>query len=231
MSFLDFLFPRRCIICKKLGSFICEDCFANLSFNTKSLCLVCDKQTFDSKTHPKCKTKYTIDACFSAISYNKTARKLIYNFKYKPYLIELKNFLSQLFYESLIQNEEFIRYLTTNNQWIIVPIPLHKTKLKNRGYNQSEILAKELSKKFNFPTRNILERIKNTKTQTGLEKEKRKHNVKGIFKSNFNIKKANLENFILIDDVVTTGSTLLEAAKILKKEGAKNVIGLTLARD
>ncbi len=234
MNFLDFLFPKRCVNCKKQGSYLCEKCFIYLSFDVKSLCLVCDKPSFNNLTHPKCLRKYSIDGCFSALPYNKTAQKLIYNFKYKPFLKDLTTVLIDLFYESIIQNENFIK-LIADGKWLMVPIPLSGSKFKKRGYNQSEILAKELAKKFNLPVQTILVRKKNTVSQVGLSNIDRKLNVKDAFElnSSFIINHLSLKNasIFLVDDVVTTGSTLKEAANILKRNGAKRVIGLTLARD
>lgn len=107
MSILDLIFPKKCVACKKYGSYLCENCFSYLSFEAKSLCLLCNNPSFNNLTHPRCKRKYAIDGCFSALSYNKTTQRLIYNFKYKPYLADLKNVLADLFFESIIQNEQF----------------------------------------------------------------------------------------------------------------------------
>lgn len=156
-------------------------------------------------------------------------QKLIYNFKYKPYLTDLKNVLADLFYESIIQSEQFQSQIK-KGEWVFVPIPLSDAKLRKRGYNQAEILATELSKKFNFPAQNLLERTKETKTQVGLSNIARKINIKNAFELNTKYSIRNT-NVFLVDDVVTTGSTLLEAAKILKKAGAQAIFGLTLARD
>ncbi|HKC14658.1 MAG TPA: phosphoribosyltransferase family protein, partial [Patescibacteria group bacterium] len=186
-------------------------------------------------THKSCLGKYTIDGCFSAISYNKTSKKLIYNFKYNPYLLDLRKFLSSLLYESLVQNESFNRVLQSSKTWIFVPIPLYPTKLRNRGYNQSEILAKELSKELDFASLGLLKRVKKTQTQVGLKLEERKKNIKGAFEINSSliINHSELKNayIFLVDDIVTTGSTLLEAANTLKRQGAGKVYGITLARD
>lgn len=227
MGVLDFIYPKRCVVCKKIGSYICENCFAKLSFDVKSLCLICGKPSYNNLTHPACRKKYTIDGCFSAISYNKTAQKLIYSFKYKPYLTDLKATLTDLFYESLIQNENFQKEIAKAN-FIFVPIPLFSSKFKKRGYNQAEILAITLSKKFKNPSQKLLKRIQDTKTQFKLSKDDRAENIKGVFGAIGNVKDANI---FLVDDIVTTGSTLKEAARILKKAGAKKVFGLTLARD
>lgn len=230
MGFLDFVFPKRCVVCRKFGGYLCENCFINLSFDVKTLCLVCDKPSFNGLTHPVCKSKFAIDGCFSALVYNKTAQKLIYKFKYNPFLTDLKIVLGDLFFESIIQNENFIKQ-TTRGEWLVVPIPLSSSRLRKRGYNQSEILAKELSKKLDFQTVNLLKRVKDTKTQVGLSNIKRKANVKGAFQI-LNPKSIILnQNILLVDDVLTTGSTLKEAAKVLKKHRARRVFGLTLARD
>lgn len=230
MGILDYVFPKKCLSCKKLGSYLCENCFSYLSFDAKSLCLVCNKPTFNGLTHPYCRKKYAIDGCFSVLPYNKTAQKLIYNFKYKPYLTDLKSVLIDLFYESLIQNEDFNRELK-RGEWIFAPIPLYSAKFRKRGYNQAEILAKELAEKFNFNTKNILKRTRDTKTQVGLSNIERKLNIKGAFEIINHKSSIKNQNIFLVDDVVTTGSTLSEASNVLKRNGAKRVIGLTLARD
>ncbi len=230
MSILDLIFPKKCVACKKYGSYLCENCFSYLSFEAKSLCLLCNNPSFNNLTHPRCKRKYAIDGCFSALSYNKTTQRLIYNFKYKPYLADLKNVLADLFFESIIQNEQFQSQIQ-KGEWVLVPIPLSSSKLRKRGYNQAEILAIELAKKFNIPVQNLLKRAKETKTQVGLTNLQRKLNVRGAFELINHQSSIINQNAFLVDDVVTTGSTLSEAAKILKKAGAQKVFGLTLARD
>ena len=234
MGLLDFLFPKYCVNCKKLGSYLCDNCFAYLSFEVNEICLICKKASIDGLTHPYCLSKYSIDGAFSAINYKGVAKKLVYQFKYKPYLTDLKIVLSELFYEALIQKERFnaIIHPPAGRSPILVPIPLHHSKLKSRGYNQAEILANELASKLELRTQNLLERIKDTKSQVGLEKEERQKNIKDAFKvSNQRLEVISQKSFLLVDDVLTTGSTLLEAAKVLKRNGAKKVWGITLARD
>lgn len=240
MGFLDFVFPKYCVNCKKIGSYICSDCFSFLSFDISQICLVCNKPSFNGLTHPVCEGKFTIDGAFSSIAYKGAAKKLIYNFKYKPYLSDLKKILGELFYEGLIQKEEFNR-IYQNEKLILVPIPLYKSKLKSRGYNQAEILAQELVKRLDpssckaglrMTMANLLERIKNTKTQVGLKQKERRENIAGAFEiKNIGIKELSDKSILLVDDVLTTGSTLLEAANVLKRSGAKKVWGLTLAKD
>ena len=235
INFLDLIFPKRCVQCKKSGDYLCSDCFAFLSFDTKNLCLVCQRPVPDNFTHKICLKRYAIDGCFSAVPYNKTVKKLIYNFKYKPYLSDLKKFLSDLMFESLSQNESFNKILKSSDSWVLIPISLHSSRFRKRGYNHSEILAYELGKKLKIQVQTPLKRIKDTKSQYGLKLPQRKKNIKGAFgiNSSFIINHSSLKTLsaFLVDDIVTTGSTLLEAANILKRNGANKVYGLTLARD
>jgi competence protein ComFC len=224
------IFPKKCVACKKIGSFLCDNCFSYLSFENRSICLVCQKPSFDGLTHPRCEKPFSIDGSFSVIPYNKTAQKLIYSFKYNPYLFTLNKILGDLFYEGLIQNEYFMQ-LIGKYKLVLIPIPLHSSRLRKRGYNQARILADQLGKRFNLEVADVLERARNTKAQFGLDKKQRKENIVGAFILKSSIKNLKSKNIFIVDDLVTTGSTLTEAAKVLKRAGAKKAFGLTLARD
>lgn len=162
------------------------------------------------------------------IAYKGVVKKLIYKFKYDPYLIDLKKALIDLFYEGVIQNELAYKILYQNS--VIVPIPLHKARSRKRGYNQSEMLSQGLSEKLEIPILDLLERVKNTKRQVGLSKKEREENIKDAFgvKSS-KLKVQSFDIVFLVDDVVTSGATLKEAANVLKRAGVKKVYGLTLA--
>jgi predicted amidophosphoribosyltransferase len=208
MDILDWIFPKRCVFCGSFGSYLCPTCFSFLSFDVKNFCLVCKKPSFNGLTHPLCKRKFTIDGCFSAVAYNRVVRKLVLSFKKKPYISDLKGILSELMYESLIQNEQFEKELS--KEWILVPVPLFRQSFRKRGYNQSQLLAKELSKKLGIREADILERGANDK---------------------FVIKKdIYYKNIFLVDDVWVSGSTLLEATKVLKRNRVKRVVGIVLTR-
>lgn len=205
-----------------------------ISFSQDRICLVCNRASYDGLTHPKCRGVYVIDGSFTSVDYKGTVKKLLYTFKYKPYVSNLSTLLSDLFYEGLIQQEGFMRAMeqSSNETIVLVPIPLHSTRLRQRGYNQSEILAIELGKKFDLPIENLLTRVKKTISQFGLKREERIENVKGAFlihNSKFIIQSST--NVFLIDDIMTSGSTFLECAYVLKKAGVKRVWGLALARD
>jgi competence protein ComFC len=232
MGFLDFIFPKYCVNCRKIGDYICSNCFAYLSFDFAMICLVCNKPSVDGLTHPGCKSKYAIDGAFCAIAYKGIAKKLIYNFKYKPYLTDLQKFLVELFYESIIQQEIFQKALNfpLAGGPILAPVPLSPKRLRQRGYNHAQLLSVGLAEKLGLKQMEILQRTKETKSQFGLKLKERKENLRNSFILNTKYVIRNTSVF-LVDDILTSGSTLFEAAKILKRNGAKKVWGLTLARD
>jgi competence protein ComFC len=212
-----------------MGSYICANCFTYIKFHEAGICIVCQRQAIGGLTHPVCKNKYSPDGVFSSLVYTGVVKKLVYKFKYNPNLTDLKTTLTDLFYEGLIQKEAFYKVNTKDS--ILVPIPLFKGKFRIRGYNQSEILANSLAKKLDLKVLNILERVRDTKTQVGLKKEERETNIKGAFviKREFIEKVKTAKQVFLIDDVVTSGATLKEAAKVLKKAGVGKVYCITLA--
>ncbi len=241
---MDFLFPKKCVGCKKFGEYLCPDCFAKLSFAPPARCLICGKPSFDGMTHPKCRTTYAIDGCFAAVGYKGIVRKILYQFKYNPYLTDLQTVLGDLLYEALIQHELFNMLLQQHP--LLVPIPLSKSKMRKRGYNHAEVLAKNLGKRFGLSVQNILKRVKETKPQYGLKREERVENIKGAFavviaskakqshKNKITTSSSTPRNdrvALLVDDIVTTGSTLKEAAKMLKHSGFGKVYGIVLAQD
>jgi ComF family protein len=229
MSFLDFLFPKRCIRCKTFGSYLCSNCFTGITFTDSMVCTVCQKQAMGGLTHPVCKTRYAIDGVFPSLVYKGVVKKLVYVFKYPPYLTDLQSTLIDLFYEGIIQKEQFVSLLS--DPAVFIPIPLHASKLRKRGYNQSALLAEGLAKRFGISVIDCLKRVKHTGTQIGLSKDDRKKNISDAFRLTFATDDLmqKTKHVFLIDDVVTSGATLCEAARVLKKGGAKHVWGLTFA--
>ena len=240
MNFLDLFFPKFCVNCKKLGDYLCPNCFIYLSFYVANICAVCSHPSIDGMTHPGCRGRYTIDGTFVGLEYNPVMKKLMYQFKYKPYLSDLSKFLSELLYESLIQKEEFAK-LIDRKDFVFVPIPLFTSREKSRGYNQSELLAKRLSKKFGLEVKSLLTRIKDTKTQVGQTKKERRENLANAFalqtRNPTRFAKAparrefEIRNVLLVDDILTTGATLNSAANSLKRAGARRVFGIALAKE
>lgn len=213
-----------------MGEFLCPACFARVSFTTYCICVVCNKHSLDGKTHPGCLKKYSLDGCFAAIVYQGVTKRLIYQYKYQPYLTSLTPLLTDLFYEGIIQQE--VAYSIFSRKPLFVPVPLHVQKLRERGYNQSLLLANALAKRFDSSVKEVLQRVKKTPTQTKLTREQRIKNVAGAFA--LRPQCGNLikdKELVLIDDVLTSGATFQEAAHILKHAGARNVWGFALAHE
>lgn len=146
----------------------------------------------------------------------------------------VKKAISRLKYRWVWDIGEVICDLISTNLWrfnfpqnvVLVPIPLHKKRKNWRGFNQAELISSLLAKKFGVRVVGLLERVVETKTQVGLTKEQRKENIKGAFAVKNKIPGSTL---VLVDDVYTTGATMQEACKVLKKAGAKEVWGMVVA--
>ena len=146
---------------------------------------------------------------------------LIHNFKYKR-KTSLGKRLGLRLGENLCSDQRFL------DSDLLMPVPLHPARKRERGFNQSEILAEMVSERINVPlAKGILRRIKNTKDQTNLSAEQRRENVAGAF-SVSHPERISGKRIILVDDVITTGATLKECAKVLKEAGAKRIVAATL---
>lgn len=230
---LDTLFPKSCLNCGTEGSFLCLPCKAGLKPLEHQRCIACQKSTPFGLTHPGCQTPYGADGLISFYDYHdeKVAQILIkgkYSFLPEVYEILGKLLVKKLQsdFPHLLNPEPFT--LTP----ILVPIPLHTFRKRWRGFNQAEILCQSISVGLGLETVNALTRKKSTKTQKDLKREARLKNVSGAFAISENLKSSILNHIcLLVDDVTTTGATLQEASKILKKSGANKVICLTVARD
>lgn len=235
MFILDFLFPRKCVGCSIEGNYICATCFSYLDFIDSFFCTVCQRASFNGLTHPGCKkSRLEIDGVFAVIGYKGVVKNLIHKFKYKPFLFDLAGTINEIFYEGIIQKELLYKLFEEDN--IFTPIPLHKDRFRERGYNQSQIIGRALAQKINDKNRSnselieTLRRIRATMPQFGLSLQDRCKNIDKAFEINIATKtKIKNKRIFLIDDIVTTGSTFREAAKILKINGAREVYGLAFA--
>lgn len=251
-SILDLLFPKFCLNCRKEENYLCQDCFSLIDIAERQYCPFCPqpRAVVDGRTCNYCRRSKKLAGLYCAASYNNfIVKKLINQFKYKPYIKELAKPLSSLIIAHLIN----LNKQSTFQDYILIPIPLHKKKLKQRGFNQASEIAKELSKKLN-PVRDktskasdgcrqqpisngvkisifddALIKIKQTLAQVELKKEQRQKNIKGVFFCQ-KPKIVQGRKILLVDDLFTTGSTMEEAARVLKEAGAKEVWGIAIAR-
>ncbi|OXT08732.1 amidophosphoribosyltransferase [Thermoanaerobacterium thermosaccharolyticum] len=224
MIFLDLLFPPKtnCILCGKMirEGKICDDCESKLPFISGNTCIVCGKPIDTGEKCPDCmEYEHIFSRSISAFEYDETMKSLIARFKYYKER-NLSEFFAEYMYKYI--KDADIKFD------VIVPVPLHRTKLDERGYNQAELLARELSYRFDIIMSKPLRRIRNTKSQTEFSREERMKNLKGAFKVVYEDMVKN-KIILLVDDVLTTGSTLDECAKVLKEGGAKDVFATTIA--
>jgi len=226
---LDFLFPKICINCQREGFYLCEDCFFLIDIFDRQYCPFCQQPNVvpDGKTCSSCRRSKKLNGVFCATSYEDIiVKRLIHRFKYEPYIKELSGPLSNL----IIAHLQKTNKLKEVREFLLVPVPLHKSKLKYRGFNQAEEIAKNLSEKLDLLMRNdILRKIKRTESQVNLPKEERERNLRDVFVCQ-NQKAVRNKKILLVDDVLTTGSTLEECARLLKQAGAKEVWGVVVAR-
>ena len=214
---LGLIFPVNCTACGDESSWLCENCFKKLPLTRFDICVICHKATVENNLCSNCQKNLGLDGVVTLYGYDLEPIRSI---------IKLSKYSKQ---------HDAVRFISENNRleawlrlpkgrWHLAPIPLHPKKLKKRGYNQAEIIAKALSQK-DHPVVNILSRVKETKDQASLSHEKREANVTGCFE----VKKNIPEDVIMIDDVITTGSTLKEASIALRNAGAKRIWAITLA--
>lgn len=227
-SFLDLIFPKFCIGCKKEGFHICSSCRSKMQINYYPFCPACKSKIIASQKCPHHKS--AIKFCLSPFSYdNILIKNLIHDFKY----LFIKSIGPELarFQIETIQKSAFFSQIKNNPEnFLLVPVPLHKKRLAWRGFNQSGVLAKKISDELQIDIFSGLKRIKNTLPQIDMtDKEQRQENIKNAFTCDKS-KTIKGKTVILIDDMVTTGATLEECAKALKKSDTKEVWALTLAK-
>ncbi len=200
-SLLDLIFPPRCEICRK-GSkeVLCSECFQQIKFMKPHL------------------------GIHSVSVYEGPLRSAIHRFKFKkrkrlaePLGILLVEYLSS---SPAVEMKEVD---------VIIPVPLHRKRLRERGFNQSELLAQVVSRYYEIPVASALERTINTKAQFDLPRTERFKNISGAFKVS-DIKSVYNKRVLLLDDIYTTGSTIAECSKVLSRAGARRIEILTLSR-
>ena len=234
-ALLDIIYPKSCLTCKRnlkgipnIENSVCLDCWKKIKRNRPPFCYSCGRY-LDNSRHtkhicPSCiKIPLCFDRAFSPCVYEGVIKDLIHEFKYKG-----KDYLGLPLSRIMI---EFIKEYDLPMQFIdfVIPVPLHKTKLREREFNQAGILSDNIAKEFNKKVlRRHLIRNRPTKTQTELEDKERFTNVK----DSFSVKEGPVikgKNILLVDDVLTTAATSSEAASALKSAGAHIVFVMTLA--
>ena len=209
---LEYIFLPSCGICSKLGEgYLCKNCGKEIRRYLINL------EKSDKNENIRIKK-------FFVLKYDGIVRKNIIKYKFndKPYLYKM-------FSKIILEDKKACEFIKSYD--IIIPVPVHKARKSKRGYNQSELIAKEISKELKIKTySDVLIKINNNKVQSTLNKNERKENVKNAYKI-INEQKINNKNIIIFDDIYTTGSTINECIKTLKKSNVNKIGMLILAKD
>lgn len=208
---LNFLFPPACSVCGKIDSnWLCPKCRLRVERLEKSCVMQIQNKKYEKLLY--------------IFQYESLVRKLILRYKFSN-----KAYLNHFFADRIVENEQNRELLQQYD--MIIPVPMHKKKMQKRGYNQTELVANEVSKSLEIPVkRDILLKVMNTITQSKLGGKARQSNIQHAFFIK-NDREVEDKKIILLDDIYTTGATSEECSRVLKEAGAKQVLVLVLAKD
>ncbi len=228
--FIDIVYPPTCLICKDIfvsydgHKYICNNCKKVLlqSINIQNRCKICSKTLINNSCN-FCNSNETYKN-ISLFDYDGYMRSLLYNMKYSNNK-KLAKEIILLYKDYLIKNLDYF-----NNFDYIVSVPLHKKKLRQRGFNQSEVMAQAISEIINIPYYPLLIRTKHTPPQSKLNFKQRRKNLEGVFEVNkyFNNICINGKKVIIIDDIFTSGTTILYCGKTLENAGVSDILSITI---
>lgn len=222
-TLIDAMFPEKfaCLSCGREvfnGEDFCRDCEKLITYNDGATCPVCGRRTANPQICIECKAQVPLyDKAVSAMVYEGAVQKLV--LVYKNNGSYLKDFFARKLYE---------KCKNFTDADAICFIPMTKKAERNRGYNQAELLAEELSEMLSLPVLyNALQKVKDTSPQKSLTRAQRSENLKGCFRA----KREEVEGktLVVVDDVLTTGATADVVSKELRRRGAKKIYYATVA--
>lgn len=232
-SLLELVYPEKntCFICDMydktiMDKYLCRDCEKSIKKLEPPLCSKCSKPLDYSESSDICKECFSQERHFetskSLYVYDGLIKKAIYSYKYynKPYF-------NKLFGNMLLDYMKSINYTSFD---FVTSVPLHPSKMRKRGYNQSELLARHISNNLRITYLDALKRTKKTLKQSEQSKEERRKNLKGAFTAKRCAEKTINSQVLLVDDIYTTGSTVEECSKVLLDFGVSKVYVITIAR-
>jgi len=221
-TFLDFLFPRRCPVCGEItspaGSLICPSCFLKLSFVKPPVCKKCGKEIMD-ETMEYCSDCmghfHAFESGVALLNYDETARTVMAQIKYK-------NKREYLDFFGAAMAKRYGMAVARMAVEAIVPVPVHLSRRRARGFNQAEVLAGILGEKLKIPAApKMLIRRKRTRPQKELSASERLKNLSGAFAAGEG--SGGIKRVLLVDDIYTTGSTVEACARVLQNAGVEKV--------
>lgn len=216
---ISFFYPKYCVVCGKFGQLICDECsYEKLTYLALPYCPKCNGRLRDNQgIHSLCKRHSSLDGSISLVKFTDNFKKILWDYKYH-YVYQLAAPLSKMISNRLSTFPFHYDY--------VIAVPSHPSKINKRGYDHIELLVNSLNK----PTINVIYKTTSNKAQAKLSRQERLLNVVENFKVK-NSKRIIGKSILIIDDVITTGSTIQSVAQKLKEAGVEKVYSLTIARD
>ena len=218
-AFAEMFYPQWCVGCERRASdVLCRDCFEALPLIGHPFCGRCGGPTaFEVYGCGECSSRdFGFDGARATLRYEGVGKELVHALKYKGYLPVVEKVMAPLMAGSL----------GGGRFDLVVPVPLHRSRLAKRGFNHAELMALQVAKRINTPVLDKLKVVRRTRDQVELSADARRANVAGAYSSRGPV----AGRILLVDDVFTTGATLSECSRVLRKAGAKEVQSLTLCR-
>lgn len=221
---LDLIYPPHCVVCRDAGDgYLCPKCIEKITLIEPPVCYKCGKPCEAFMCDDCYQREYAFECARSAGIFDGPLRDAIHALKYRNHEA-VADPLAE------IMARAFAGTQLARNVDVLVPIPIHSSRMLDRGFNQSEVLARILARRIGLPVETkVLRKVRKTRHQVDLPLDERTLNVQGSFAIRHS-EKISRKRVLLIDDVFTTGSTLDEAARVLLAAGATEVRAYTLAR-
>lgn len=210
---LNIIFPPKCTLCGKIGTYICNECEKIIKEYEINLI---KKEYINTEKNRKIEVNK-----FYIFKYEDIIRELLIKYKFND-----QSYLAEAFSKIMSKNEKICRFL--KNYDIIIPVPLSKKRKQERGYNQTELIIQKLGNGAKIETNSLI-KVKNIKPQSGKKLKDRARDIKGVYNLQ-NIDKIKGKKILLFDDIYTTGSTINECIKELSKV-TQNIGVLVVAKD
>lgn len=214
MSLLDVIAPNQCLVCSEEGSLLCAWCLPNAFELVPSRCAFCLRVSEHSSVCKRCSRSTPLRQVWVGTVYKEVAKDLVQHMKFHPDRSACKLIAGWL--------DETAPYLSDAT---ISFVPTARTRVRQRGFDHAERIAREFAVLHQLPFQKLLER-QGSSRQVGSEKKQRAEQVKGQYRASGAMPKS----VIVIDDIMTTGATLSEAARVLKKAGVQDVNALVFAQ-
>ena len=222
MDLLSWLYPRRCYFCGRRGDWICRQCRSRIKMLTPQKCPVCERGSYLGLTHPHCQSRRQLDGLLTLFPYQEPWRTMLHDYKYRL-VRSLRKTWKWLIEEGLRHYPGLVE-LWREKQAVVVPVPLYTTRRLWRGFNQAADLSQTVSRICRLKLdQELVIRARATRHQAKLSAAERRHNLSAAA---FGLRRRlPAKNFLLVDDVVTTGGTMRAVAHLLKQAGAEKVYG------